>query len=64
VKGRNEPTAIGGIAWVVQRLLRVPFEDVMDAAWKNSVDLFGLDEEALLAEPPKPEAEEVKEACS
>ncbi|KAJ8468394.1 hypothetical protein ONZ51_g9672 [Trametes cubensis] len=45
VKGRNEPTAIGGVAWVVHKLNDgVPFEKVTEKAWKNTVELFGLAE--------------------
>lgn len=44
VKGRNEPCAIGGVAWVIHRLNDVPFENVVEKAWKNTVTLFGLEE--------------------
>ncbi|THH02563.1 hypothetical protein EW026_g292 [Hermanssonia centrifuga] len=45
VKGRNEPTAIGGVAWVVHKLNEgVPYEKVTEKAWKNTVELFGLTE--------------------
>ncbi|PIL31740.1 hypothetical protein GSI_06444 [Ganoderma sinense ZZ0214-1] len=45
VKGRNEPAAVGGVAWVVHRLNEgVPFEKVTEKAWKNAVELFGLTE--------------------
>jgi len=44
VKGRNEPSAIGGVAWVIHRLNNVPFEKVTEKAWKNTVQLFALDE--------------------
>jgi TatD DNase family protein len=44
VKGRNEPSAIGGVAWVVAQVQGVPFEDVVEASWRNTVSLFGLDE--------------------
>ncbi|CAL1695080.1 unnamed protein product [Somion occarium] len=45
VKGRNEPTAIGGVAWVVHKLNEgVPFEKVTEKAWKNTVEVFGLEE--------------------
>ena len=44
VKGRNEPCAIGGVCWVVSRLHEgVTAEDVAEAAWKNTVDVFGLE---------------------
>ncbi|KZT02417.1 uncharacterized protein LAESUDRAFT_752139 [Laetiporus sulphureus 93-53] len=45
VKGRNEPCAIGGVAWVIHRLNEgVPFEKVTEKAWKNTVAVFGLHE--------------------
>ncbi|KIJ68207.1 hypothetical protein HYDPIDRAFT_106359 [Hydnomerulius pinastri MD-312] len=45
VKGRNEPSAIGGVAWVVHRLNEgVPFEKVTEKAYKNTIELFALDE--------------------
>ena len=45
VKGRNEPTAIGGVAWVLHRMNEgVPFERIAERAWKNTVEVFGLDE--------------------
>ena len=45
VKGRNEPTAIGGVAWVVHRLHQdIPFEQMTEKVWKNTIELFGLNE--------------------
>ncbi|KZP31180.1 Mg-dependent DNase [Athelia psychrophila] len=45
VKGRNEPTAIGAVAWVMHRLNEdVPYEKVTEKAFKNSVELFQLHE--------------------
>ncbi|KAK1234188.1 hypothetical protein PQX77_002614 [Marasmius sp. AFHP31] len=45
VKGRNEPCAIGGVAWVIHQLNGdVPFEKVTEKAWKNTVEVFGLEE--------------------
>jgi len=45
VKGRNEPSAIGGVAWVIHKLNEgVPFEKVTEKAYKNAVQLFQLDE--------------------
>ncbi|KAF8898916.1 hypothetical protein BD779DRAFT_1486210 [Infundibulicybe gibba] len=50
VKGRNEPCAVGGVAWVVHQLQSppVPFEKVTEKAWKNTVELFGLREDLEL----------------
>ncbi|KAF8560215.1 Mg-dependent DNase [Imleria badia] len=45
VKGRNEPSSIGGVAWVVYRLNdTIPFERVTEIVYKNTVQLFPLDE--------------------
>jgi TatD DNase family protein len=45
VKGRNEPSAIGGVAWVLQRMNEgVQFERITERAWKNTVEVFRLDE--------------------
>ncbi|KAJ7169721.1 Mg-dependent DNase [Mycena filopes] len=42
VKGRNEPCAVGGVAWVIHKLHDTPLETVTEAAFKNTVELFGL----------------------
>ncbi|TFK56549.1 Mg-dependent DNase [Heliocybe sulcata] len=45
VKGRNEPVAIGGVAWVVHRVNEgVSYEEVVENAWRNTVKVFGLEE--------------------
>lgn len=44
VKGRNEPCEIAKVAWVVARVKDVPVEEVVAAAWRNSVAMFGLGE--------------------
>ncbi|KAI0756797.1 Mg-dependent DNase [Daedaleopsis nitida] len=45
VKGRNEPSATGGVAWVIHRLNEgTTFEKVAEKGWKNTVELFGLTE--------------------
>ena len=45
VKGRNEPIGIGGVAWVVHKLHGgVPFEDLTERVWKNTIELYGLNE--------------------
>ncbi|KAH9944205.1 Mg-dependent DNase [Epithele typhae] len=45
VKGRNEPSAVGGVAWVIHKLNDgVPFEKVVEKGWKNTIELFGLTE--------------------
>ncbi|KAG2023052.1 TatD DNase domain containing 1, variant 3 [Coprinopsis cinerea AmutBmut pab1-1] len=50
VKGRNEPIAIGGVAWVMHRLLQVPYKTLVDTTWDNTVRTFGLSE--LVDETP------------
>lgn len=44
VKGRNEPCAVGGVAWVVASLNSCELVDVSRAAWINSVEVFNLHE--------------------
>ncbi|KAJ7071188.1 Mg-dependent DNase [Mycena amicta] len=44
VKGRNEPCAIGGVAYVMHQLHGVPLEKLAAKAYKNTVELFDLDE--------------------
>lgn len=45
VKGRNEPSAIGGVAWVVHKVKEeVAFEEVVEQGWRNTIELFGLRE--------------------
>ncbi|KAJ7786140.1 Mg-dependent DNase [Mycena metata] len=43
VKGRNEPCAVGGVAWVIHKLHEIPLETITETAFKNTVDLFGLE---------------------
>lgn len=44
VKGRNEPCTIGGVAWVVSKLHpELTSEELVEKAWKNTVDVFGLE---------------------
>lgn len=43
VKGRNEPCTIGGVCWVISRLHEgIDVEEVAEAAWNNTVELFGI----------------------
>lgn len=59
VKGRNEPSAVGGVAWVVYCLHRkareealkndeqkeeIPYWKIVQKAYKNTVELFKLEE--------------------
>ncbi|KAL8829004.1 MAG: hypothetical protein Q9170_006353 [Blastenia crenularia] len=51
VKGRNEPAEIVKVAWVVAGVKGVRVEEVVEAAWRNSVGMFELgceEEEGLL----------------
>jgi len=43
VKGRNEPCCIGKVARAVAGIKSVSVERVCEAAWENSVRLFGLE---------------------
>ena len=45
VKGRNEPVAITHVAWVVAQIKGIKVEEVCEAAWRNSIEMFGLGEE-------------------
>lgn len=45
VKGRNEPSAIGAVAWVMHSLTDKTFEELTDAVYANTVTLFELDHE-------------------
>ncbi|KAL2265186.1 hypothetical protein VTJ83DRAFT_6286 [Remersonia thermophila] len=44
VKGRNEPCTIERVAKIVAAIKGVSVEEVCEAAWKNTVKVFGLDE--------------------
>ncbi|KAF2430734.1 deoxyribonuclease-like protein tatD [Tothia fuscella] len=44
IKGRNEPCAIGNVARVVAGVKGINMEEVAEAAWNNSVKMFGLGE--------------------
>lgn len=46
VKGRNEPCAIGGVAWVISRLHaedNITMGDVVEQTFANTVHMFGID---------------------
>ena len=45
IKGRNEPLGIVQVAYAVAGIKGLPLEEVCEAAWKNSVTMFGLGEE-------------------
>ncbi|KAK0099411.1 hypothetical protein ONS96_008438 [Cadophora gregata f. sp. sojae] len=42
VKGRNESCFIGRVAWAVAGIKGLSVQEVADAAWRNSVEIFGL----------------------
>lgn len=44
VKGRNEPAAIPLVAHVIAEVKGISVEQVCNAAWKNSIAMFGLGE--------------------
>ncbi|EJU00009.1 Mg-dependent DNase [Dacryopinax primogenitus] len=44
VKGRNEPCAIGGVAWIIAQAKGVAIEEVAEHAWRNTIKLFDLQE--------------------
>jgi TatD DNase family protein len=43
IKGRNEPCMIGKVAWAVAGIKGTSVQEVTEAAWENSVRMFGLD---------------------
>lgn len=44
IKGRNEPCSIERVAKIVAAIKGVTVEEVCEAAWTNTVKVFGLDE--------------------
>jgi TatD DNase family protein len=46
VKGRNEPCAITQVAHAVAGIKGITVEEVSEAAWRNSIRMFGLGEES------------------
>ena len=42
VKGRNEPATIVQVAHVIARVKGISVQEVCQAAWKNSTEMFGL----------------------
>ncbi|KAH9163832.1 Mg-dependent DNase [Lactarius sanguifluus] len=43
VKGRNEPSAIGAVAWVAHKVKEeVSFHEFVEQGWRNTTELFGL----------------------
>ncbi|KAK3490209.1 uncharacterized protein B0T23DRAFT_429335 [Neurospora hispaniola] len=44
VKGRNEPCTIERIAIIVAEIKGISVEEVCEAAWRNTVKVFGLEE--------------------
>ncbi|MCJ1405674.1 hypothetical protein MMC11_008903 [Xylographa trunciseda] len=44
VKGRNEPATISHVAYVVAGVKGISIEEVCEAAWNNSIKMFGLGE--------------------
>lgn len=44
VKGRNEPASIPLVAHAVAKIKGISIEEVCDAAWANSIRMFGLGE--------------------
>ncbi|CEJ59444.1 Putative Hydrolase, TatD family protein [Penicillium brasilianum] len=46
VKGRNEPVAIARVAHVIAAIKEISVEEVCEAAWNNSIRMFGLGEQS------------------
>lgn len=45
IKGRNEPCMIGHVAWAIAGVKGISVKQVAEAAWANSVRMFGVGEE-------------------
>ncbi|KAF4125831.1 TatD DNase family protein [Geosmithia morbida] len=45
IKGRNEPCSIERVAKIVAAIKGVTVEDVCEAAWRNTIKVFGLGEQ-------------------
>lgn len=45
VKGRNEPSTIGKVGWAVAKIKGVSLEVLTEAAWSNTIKMFGLGED-------------------
>ncbi|EKD16516.1 deoxyribonuclease Tat-D [Drepanopeziza brunnea f. sp. 'multigermtubi' MB_m1] len=58
IKGRNEPCFIGRVAWAVAGIKGISVEEVCEAAWKNSVRMFGMGEELPREDRLDPDTEE------
>lgn len=43
VKGRNEPCMIGKVAWAVAAVKGIEVEELVEAAWANTVAMFKLE---------------------
>ena len=44
VKGRNEPITISHVAHVIAKVKGIAVEEVREAAWRNSIEMFGFGE--------------------
>ena len=44
VKGRNESATIAHVAHVIAKVKGIPTTEVCEAAWKNSIQMFGFGE--------------------
>ena len=51
VKGRNEPVSISHVAWVVAKVKEISIEELCEAAWRNSTQMFGLGESQPSSDP-------------
>lgn len=45
IKGRNEPCSIERVAKIIAAIKGVSVEEVCEAAWKNTIRVFGLEEQ-------------------
>ncbi|KAF8847887.1 hypothetical protein BDZ45DRAFT_754431 [Acephala macrosclerotiorum] len=47
IKGRNEPCMIGHVAWAIAGIKGVSVKEVAEAAWANSVQMFGVGDDVV-----------------
>ena len=44
IKGRNEPATISHVAHVIAKVKGISTEELCEAAWRNSIGMFGFGE--------------------
>ena len=44
IKGRNEPVTISHVVHVIAKIKGVETTEICEAAWRNSIEMFGFGE--------------------